>query len=63
MPPASPFVEVNKEGSVIHGKTEANAKVQIKDADGNVIGTGMADAQGDFQITLSPALKSLKKAP
>ncbi|MFE1967151.1 hypothetical protein ACFMJF_19095, partial [Acinetobacter baumannii] len=26
------IVEVNKEGSVIHGKTEANAKVQIKDA-------------------------------
>ncbi len=61
VPPASPFVEVNKEGSVIHGKTEANAKVQIKDADGNVIGTGMADAQGEFQITLSPALKESQK--
>jgi len=61
VPPASPFVEVNKEGSVIHGKTEANAKVQIKDADGNVIGSGMADAQGDFQITLSPALKESQK--
>lgn len=61
VPPASPFVEVNKEGSVIHGKTEANAKVQIKDADGKVIGTGMADAQGDFQITLSPALKDSQK--
>jgi len=61
VPPASPFVEVNKEGSVIHGKTEANAKVQIKDADGKVIGTGMADAQGDFQITLSPALKESQK--
>ncbi|MDS7966457.1 Ig-like repeat protein Blp2 [Acinetobacter sp. V117_2] len=61
VPPASPFVEVNKEGSVIHGKTEANAKVQIKDADGNVIGSGMADAQGDFQITLSPALKDSQK--
>lgn len=61
VPPASPFVEVNKEGSVVHGKTEANAKVQIKDADGNVIGSGMADAQGDFQITLSPALKESQK--
>lgn len=61
VPPASPFVEVNKEGSVVHGKTEANAKVQIKDADGNVIGTGMADAQGDFQIALSPALKESQK--
>lgn len=61
VPPASPFVEVNKEGLVVHGKTEANAKVQIKDADGNVIGTGMADAQGEFQITLSPALKESQK--
>ncbi|MBJ9423072.1 Ig-like repeat protein Blp2 [Acinetobacter seifertii] len=61
VPPASPFVEVNKEGSVIHGKTEANAKVQIKDVDGKVIGTGMADVQGDFQITLSPALKESQK--
>ncbi|WP_336170598.1 Ig-like repeat protein Blp2 [Acinetobacter sp. 161(2023)] len=62
VPPASPFVEVNKDGSAIHGKTEANAKVQIKDADGKVIGTGTADAQGDFQITLSPALKEAQKA-
>ncbi|WP_139845588.1 Ig-like repeat protein Blp2 [Acinetobacter baumannii] len=61
IPPASPFVEVNKEGSVIHGKTEANAKVQIKDADGKVIGSGTADAQGEFQITLSPALKEAQK--
>lgn len=61
VPPASPFVEVNKEGSVIHGKTEANAKVQIKDVDGKVIGTGIADAQGEFQITLSPALKDSQK--
>ncbi|MDC4546775.1 Ig-like repeat protein Blp2 [Acinetobacter baumannii] len=62
IPPASPFVEVNKEGSVIHGKTEANAKVQIKDADGKVIGSGTADAQGEFQITLSSALKDSQKA-
>ena len=53
IPPAS-FVEVNKEGSVVHGKTEANAKVQIKDADGKVIGSGTADAQGEFQITPHP---------
>ncbi|MDH2505452.1 Ig-like repeat protein Blp2 [Acinetobacter baumannii] len=62
IPPASPFVEVNKEGSVIHGKTEPNAKVQIKDADGKVIGTGTANAQGEFQITLSSALKDSQKA-
>ncbi|MGE8549837.1 MAG: Ig-like domain-containing protein, partial [Acinetobacter calcoaceticus] len=58
----APLVEVNKEGTTVEGKTEANAKVQIKDADGKVIGTGTANAQGEFQITLSPALKDAQKA-
>ncbi|MDA3556878.1 Ig-like repeat protein Blp2 [Acinetobacter sp. AOR15_HL] len=60
--PDVPLVEVNKEGTTVEGKTEANAKVQIKDADGKVIGTGTANAQGEFQITLSPALKDAQKA-
>lgn len=50
VPPASPFVEVNKEGSVIHGKTEANAKVQIKDADGKVIGSGTPMLKVTFKL-------------
>ncbi|MGE8598913.1 MAG: Ig-like repeat protein Blp2 [Acinetobacter calcoaceticus] len=62
IPPEAPLVEVNKEGTVVEGKTEANAKVQIKDADGKVIGTGTANAQGEFQITLSSALKESQKA-
>lgn len=62
IPPEAPLIEVNKEGTVVEGKTEANAKVQIKDADGKVIGTGTANAQGEFQITLSSALKESQKA-
>lgn len=62
IPPKAPLVEVNKEGTVIEGKTEANAKVQIKDADGKSIGTGTANAEGEFQITLSSALKDSQKA-
>jgi len=62
IPPEAPLVEVNKEGTVVEGKTEANAKVQIKDTDGKVIGTGTANAQGEFQITLSSALKETQKA-
>ncbi|HBN5963863.1 TPA: BapA prefix-like domain-containing protein [Acinetobacter baumannii] len=62
IPPKAPLVEVNKEGTVVEGKAEANAKVQIKDADGKVIGTGTANAQGEFQITLSSALKESQKA-
>lgn len=60
--PDVPLVEVNKEGTTVEGQTEPNAKVQIKDADGKVIGTGTANAQGEFQITLSPALKESQKA-
>ncbi|ENU08000.1 Ig-like repeat protein Blp2 [Acinetobacter calcoaceticus] len=60
--PDAPLVEVNKEGTTVEGKTEANAKVQIKDADGKVIGSGTANAQGEFQITVSPALKDAQKA-
>lgn len=60
--PDIPLVEVNKEGTTVEGQTEPNAKVQIKDADGKVIGTGIANAQGEFQITLSPALKESQKA-
>ncbi|MFH4280670.1 Ig-like domain-containing protein, partial [Acinetobacter baumannii] len=57
IPPKAPLLEVNKEGTVIEGTAEANTKVYVKDADGNVIGTGTANAQGEFQITLSSALK------
>ncbi|HCJ6424402.1 TPA: BapA prefix-like domain-containing protein [Acinetobacter baumannii] len=59
--PDVPLVEFNKEGTTVEGQTEPNAKVQIKDADGKVIGTGTANAQGEFQITLSPALKEAQK--
>ncbi|MDV8150322.1 Ig-like repeat protein Blp2 [Acinetobacter pittii] len=62
IPPKAPLLEVNKEGTIVEGQTEPNAKVQIKDADGKVIGTGTANAQGEFQITLSPALKESQKA-
>jgi len=60
--PDVPLVEVNKEGTVVEGIAEANAKVQIKDVDGKVIGAGTANAQGEFQITLSSALKDSQKA-
>lgn len=60
--PDIPLVEVNKEGTVVEGIAEANTKVQIKDANGKVIGTGTANAQGEFQITLSSALKDSQKA-
>ncbi|MFK8984878.1 Ig-like repeat protein Blp2, partial [Acinetobacter seifertii] len=60
--PDIPLVEVNKEGTVVEGIAEVNTKVQIKDANGKVIGTGTANAEGEFQITLLPALKDSQKA-
>ncbi|MFC1397271.1 Ig-like repeat protein Blp2 [Acinetobacter lactucae] len=62
IPPKAPLLEVNKQGTVIEGTAEANTKVYVKDADGKVIGAGTANAQGEFQITLSPALKDSQKA-
>lgn len=60
--PDQPAVEVNKEGTSIVGRAEANSKVVVKDAEGNVIGSGTTDAQGKFEIGLSPALGADKKA-
>jgi hypothetical protein len=60
--PDQPLVEVNKEGTSILGRAEANTKVQIKDLDGKIIGSGITDSQGKFNITLSPALTATQKA-
>lgn len=62
IPPKAPLLELNKEGTVVEGIAEANTKVYVKDADGKVIGTGTANAQGEFQITLSSPLKEAQKA-
>lgn len=59
--PDQPLVEVSKEGNSIRGEAEANAKIQIKDADGKLIGSGVTDSQGHFQITISPALTTTQK--
>jgi hypothetical protein len=59
--PDQPLIEVSKEGNSIHGRAEANAKVNIKDADGKIIGTGVTDTQGKFEITISPALTTGQK--
>ncbi len=60
--PDQPLVEVNQEGTSILGRAEANTKVQIKDLDGKILGSGLTDAQGKFNITLSPALTLTQKA-
>ncbi|WP_426809630.1 BapA/Bap/LapF family large adhesin [Pseudomonas sp. WOUb67] len=49
---------INNTFNVLTGKGEANASVTVSLA-GNVIGTGVVDAAGNFQITLVPAAGSL----
>ena len=54
--PDQPKFELTKEGNTIQGTAEANAKVIIQDSTGAVIATGTVNAQGKFNITISPAL-------
>ncbi|MDX6020939.1 Ig-like domain-containing protein [Scandinavium sp. V105_16] len=55
-PPADPVVNlVSPDGTNVSGTAEANSTVIIKNAAGDVIGQGAADAGGNFNVTLSPA--------
>ncbi|NHC04263.1 BapA prefix-like domain-containing protein, partial [Acinetobacter sp. 187] len=47
---------LNADGDVVTGKTEADAKVVVKDKAGNIIGTATADAEGNYSVTLSTPL-------
>ncbi|KMY37059.1 BapA/Bap/LapF family large adhesin [Pseudomonas putida] len=49
---------INNTFNVLTGKGEANATVTVS-FDGDVIGTGVVDGAGNFQITLVPAVGSL----
>src|SRR5690606_33913106 len=39
-------------GETVIGQAEPNSTVEVKDAAGNVIGTGKADAEGNFSVAL-----------
>ncbi|QIO09492.1 hypothetical protein G8D99_11005 [Acinetobacter lanii] len=47
---------LNADGDVVTGKTEADAKVVVKDKAGNIIGEATADAEGNYSVTLSTPL-------
>jgi VCBS repeat-containing protein len=42
-------------GVTLTGSGEAGATVQVRDASGNLIGTGVVNPNGSFSVTLSPA--------
>ncbi|MEC3910172.1 Ig-like domain-containing protein [Sphingobium sp. CR2-8] len=47
---------MNAQGSVCSGTAEANATVEIRDVDGNLIGSGTAEADGSYAIALAEPL-------
>ncbi|EPF75783.1 Ig-like domain-containing protein, partial [Acinetobacter rudis] len=54
--------EINADGTEVTGKGEPGTIVEIKNALGQVIGTGKVDENGNFKVTVSPALTDGKKA-
>src|SRR5690606_18016126 len=56
-PPEPPSdVVLNAEGTEVTGKGEPGAEVIVKDKDGNEIGSGKVDENGDFRIDIVPPL-------
>ncbi|MFK3940268.1 BapA/Bap/LapF family large adhesin [Pseudomonas monteilii] len=52
-PPAAPTdVVLNAAGTVVSGRGEAGASVQVRSADGTVLADGVVDASGAFRVTL-----------
>jgi len=55
-PPAAPSeLVVNGQGTTLTGRAEPGSTVQVRGADGAVLGTAVAGADGQFSITLQPA--------
>uniref|UniRef100_UPI000A58D096 Ig-like domain-containing protein n=1 Tax=Pseudomonas sp. NBRC 111139 TaxID=1661054 RepID=UPI000A58D096 len=55
LPPAQPTDLALADGVTFTGRGEPGATVQVRDAAGNLIGTGVVGADGLFSLTLSPA--------
>ncbi|QJQ08732.1 BapA prefix-like domain-containing protein [Pseudomonas putida] len=55
LPPAQPTDLALADGVTFTGRGEPGATVQVRDAGGNIIGTGVVGADGLFSITLAPA--------
>ena len=54
--PDAPQAQLNENGSIVTGHSEANATINIYDASGQLIGMAKANAQGQFSIAISPAI-------
>ncbi|MEI5686016.1 BapA/Bap/LapF family large adhesin [Sphingomonas kyungheensis] len=54
-PPAAPSATVTGDGSAVTGVAGAGAAITLYDADGRVIATGTAAADGSYTVALTPA--------
>ncbi|KHF78792.1 T1SS secreted agglutinin RTX [Acinetobacter sp. neg1] len=53
--PDAPTANVAKDGTQVTGIAEPGSNVEIKDTVGKVIGSGVADAAGNYKVILTPA--------
>ncbi len=54
-PPAAPDATINPAGTVVAGSGEPGATVEVRNAGGTVIGSGLVGAGGGYSIALSSA--------
>src|SRR5690606_22620870 len=52
-PDAPTDLAVSGDGGVVTGRGEPGSTVTVRDTDGNVIGEGQTNAEGDFEVELS----------
>ncbi|OYQ77491.1 hypothetical protein B9T19_10090, partial [Ignatzschineria sp. F8392] len=50
--PEAPTAEIDEEGLVVTGNAEPGSTVEVTDSNGEVIGSGTANEQGEYEITL-----------
>ncbi|RYL22706.1 Ig-like domain-containing protein, partial [Acinetobacter piscicola] len=60
-PNAPSDVVISADGTTVTGKAEAGATVEIKDKEGNLLGSGTADANGNFTVGLDNPLTNGEK--
>ncbi len=52
-PPGPPTVAFSANGAIVSGTGEAGATITIRDAAGNVLGTGIVGSNGSYSVTLA----------
>ncbi|WP_313430908.1 Ig-like domain-containing protein, partial [Pseudomonas sp.] len=54
-PPSAPTqLTIDPQGNTVTGRAEPGSTVQVRGADGSVLGTAVAGADGQFSVTLQP---------